>query len=60
MHCLARRRDELKEMWAVGNLSRESVEGTALASASAIGEAKAYRDILDFTFEQVNTENTDE
>ena len=43
---LARRRDELKEEWAAGAFTRDTIEANALLNAAKIGEVNTLVDIL--------------
>lgn len=49
-------RKALHEAWEAGNLTAESVEGTAQLNARAIGEAKAWRKIEQMTYEDMEGE----
>lgn len=53
--CL-RRRESLKEQMVVGNFTRESTEGTALAHACIIGECKALMTVLDLELVDLNNQ----
>lgn len=53
-------RESLRDAWEAGNITAESVEGTAQLNATAIGRAGALRWLEQMTFEQMREELNDE
>jgi hypothetical protein len=59
MDLLKARKENLKEMWAGGDLSGPSFQEMAIRNSAAVGACSAYNDILNIDYQSLNGDSDD-